>query len=88
MVLENLLALQRTNDSILFCLEVFIYFYVNIMYVCMYAGLLGSLFSLLQFIGSPLIGAASDVTGRKPMLLLSMVTLFTTCMILFPVCAL
>ena len=39
-----------------------------------FAGLIGSLFSLLQFIASPVIGAASDVYGRKPLLLLSMVT--------------
>ena len=37
-------------------------------------GLIGSMFSLLQFISSPLIGAASDVYGRRPLLLLCLVT--------------
>ena len=36
-------------------------------------GLLGSLFSFLQFLASPLIGASSDIYGRKKMLVLSMV---------------
>ncbi|XP_053407430.1 major facilitator superfamily domain-containing protein 10-like [Mercenaria mercenaria] len=39
----------------------------------LFGGLIGSLFSLLQFIASPLIGATSDVYGRKPVLVLSMV---------------
>lgn len=39
----------------------------------LFGGLIGSLFSLLQFIASPVIGAASDVYGRKPLLILSMV---------------
>ena len=39
----------------------------------LFGGLIGSLFSLLQFIASPVIGAASDVYGRKPLLLLTMV---------------
>ena len=37
-------------------------------------GLLGSLFSLLQFLASPLIGAMSDIYGRKPTLVISMVS--------------
>ena len=37
------------------------------------AGLLGSLFSLLQFFASPLIGASSDILGRKPVLVSTMV---------------
>lgn len=36
-------------------------------------GLLGSLFSLLQFVSSPIIGAFSDVYGRKKILILSMI---------------
>jgi MFS family permease len=36
-------------------------------------GIVGSLFSFLQFISSTLCGAASDRYGRKPVLLLSMV---------------
>ncbi|XP_014681730.1 PREDICTED: major facilitator superfamily domain-containing protein 10-like [Priapulus caudatus] len=39
----------------------------------LFGGLVGSLFSLLQFLASPVIGALSDVYGRKPMMLLSMV---------------
>jgi MFS family permease len=39
----------------------------------LFGGVLGSLFSLLQFISSPLMGAASDVYGRRPIMLLSMV---------------
>ena len=39
----------------------------------LFGGLIGSLFSLLQFIASPVIGAASDVYGRKPLLILTMV---------------
>eukprot|EP00093_Oithona_nana_P005982 05982.XXX_126793_124899_1 [CDS] Oithona nana genome sequencing. len=37
----------------------------------LFGGLLGSLFSFLQFIASPLIGGLSDHFGRRPMLLLS-----------------
>ncbi len=37
------------------------------------AGLLGSLFSFLQFLSSPILGATSDVIGRKPVLLFTMV---------------
>lgn len=39
----------------------------------LFGGLIGSLFSLLQFIASPVIGAASDVYGRKPMLVVTMI---------------
>jgi len=35
-------------------------------------GLIGSLFSLLQFMSAPIIGAFSDVYGRKPALVLCM----------------
>ena len=38
------------------------------------AGLLGSMFSLLQFLVSPIIGASSDIFGRKVILVLSMVS--------------
>lgn len=41
----------------------------------MFAGLIGSVISLLQFLTSPLLGAASDVWGRKPILLAAMVIL-------------
>ncbi|XP_019641337.1 PREDICTED: major facilitator superfamily domain-containing protein 10-like [Branchiostoma belcheri] len=39
----------------------------------LFGGILGSLFSLLQFLSAPLIGALSDVYGRKPLMLLSAV---------------
>ena len=38
------------------------------------AGILGSLFSLLQFLSSPLTGALSDVYGRKPLLIATLVS--------------
>ncbi|CAL8348112.1 unnamed protein product [Lota lota] len=37
----------------------------------LFGGLIGSLFSLLQFLSSPLTGAASDRHGRRPLLLLT-----------------
>jgi len=37
----------------------------------LFGGLLGSLFSFLQFVASPLIGGLSDHFGRRPLLLLS-----------------
>ena len=37
------------------------------------SGLIGSLFSLLQFLSSPLTGALSDHHGRKPLLILTTV---------------
>ena len=36
-----------------------------------FAGLLGSLFSALQFLSSPMMGAMSDVYGRKPVLVVA-----------------
>ncbi|RLU25566.1 hypothetical protein DMN91_001723 [Ooceraea biroi] len=36
----------------------------------LYGGFLGSMYSFLQFLGSPLIGALSDIYGRKPLMLL------------------
>ncbi|KAL4623104.1 major facilitator superfamily domain-containing protein 10 [Arapaima gigas] len=38
-----------------------------------FSGLIGSLFSLLQFLSSPLTGAASDYYGRRPLLMLTTV---------------
>ncbi|KAK0143467.1 Major facilitator superfamily domain-containing protein 10 [Merluccius polli] len=37
----------------------------------LFGGLIGSLFSLLQFLSSPLTGVASDRYGRRPLLLLT-----------------
>lgn len=39
----------------------------------LFGGILGSLFSLLQYVTSPMIGAASDVYGRRPIMLITMV---------------
>ncbi|XP_076720380.1 major facilitator superfamily domain-containing protein 10 isoform X2 [Callospermophilus lateralis] len=38
----------------------------------LFGGLIGSAFSFLQFLSSPLTGAASDSLGRRPMMLLSL----------------
>eukprot|EP00117_Sycon_ciliatum_P007024 scpid45728/ scgid0251/ Major facilitator superfamily domain-containing protein 10; Tetracycline transporter-like protein len=38
----------------------------------LFGGLIGSLFSFLQFLSNPIIGALSDVYGRRPILLLCM----------------
>lgn len=43
--------------------------------VVLLGGLLGSMFSFLQFLVSPIIGQLSDRFGRKLVLLLSMVVL-------------
>lgn len=39
-----------------------------------FSGLIGSLFSLLQFLGSPITGALSDQYGRRPLLILTTVS--------------
>lgn len=41
----------------------------------LFGGFLGSMFSFLQFIVSPIMGALSDCYGRKPILLFSLVSL-------------
>lgn len=41
--------------------------------ICL-SGLIGSLFSLLQFLASPLTGALSDHHGRRPLLILTTVS--------------
>ena len=46
--------------------------------LCNFLGFLGSLFSLLQFLVSPIIGASSDIFGRKTILIMSMVSLKNT----------
>lgn len=40
----------------------------------LFGGFLGSMFSFLQFVASPIMGALSDCYGRKPILLLSLVS--------------
>lgn len=47
-----------------------------VLYTSVFLGVIGSLFSMLQFLASPVMGAASDVYGRKPILVVSMVTSF------------
>ncbi|XP_023555801.1 major facilitator superfamily domain-containing protein 10 [Octodon degus] len=44
----------------------------------LFGGLIGSGFSLLQFLCAPLTGAASDCVGRRPVMLLSLVGLATS----------
>uniref|UniRef100_A0A673X194 Major facilitator superfamily domain-containing protein 10 n=1 Tax=Salmo trutta TaxID=8032 RepID=A0A673X194_SALTR len=44
----------------------------------LFGGLIGSLFSLLQFVSSPLTGAASDHYGRKPLLILTTLGLMSS----------
>ncbi|XP_074640918.1 major facilitator superfamily domain-containing protein 10-like [Tubulanus polymorphus] len=39
----------------------------------LFGGFIGSLFSMLQFVSSPLTGALSDVWGRKSVLIISMI---------------
>lgn len=41
--------------------------------IVLLGGLLGSTFSLLQFVVSPVIGASSDKFGRKPVMILTMI---------------
>lgn len=41
--------------------------------IVLFGGLLGSLFSFLQFLCSPMIGSLSDIYGRRPVLLVSMI---------------
>lgn len=41
----------------------------------LFGGLIGSGFSLLQFLSAPLTGAASDCLGRRPMMLMSLLGL-------------
>lgn len=41
--------------------------------IVLLGGALGSLFSVLQFIASPVIGKLSDMLGRRRVLLISMV---------------
>ncbi|CAJ0933496.1 unnamed protein product, partial [Mesorhabditis belari] len=43
-----------------------------------FGGLLGSLFSALQFVASPTLGALSDTYGRKPLMILSAIGTFTS----------
>lgn len=42
----------------------------------LFGGVLGSMFSFLQFVISPIMGGLSDYYGRKPIMLLSLVSLW------------
>ncbi|KAJ7329945.1 hypothetical protein JRQ81_016119 [Phrynocephalus forsythii] len=44
----------------------------------LFGGLIGSIFSILQFFASPLTGAASDYFGRRPVMLLTLVGLIAS----------
>jgi ferrochelatase len=46
--------------------------------IVLFGGLLGALYSLLQFFAAPLWGGISDRIGRKPVLMLSVFGLFTS----------
>lgn len=41
----------------------------------LFGGFLGSMFSFLQFIASPIMGGLSDYYGRKPIMLISLVSI-------------
>lgn len=43
----------------------------------LFGGFLGSMFSFLQFVVSPIMGGLSDYYGRKPILLISLVSYLT-----------
>lgn len=40
----------------------------------LFGGLLGSMFSFLQFVASPVVGSISDVVGRKPVMIVCLVS--------------
>lgn len=55
--------------------------YVNSIIHC--SGLIGSLFSLLQFLSSPITGALSDKYGRRPLLILTTVSIMPNLLIVY-----
>ncbi|NXQ94160.1 MFS10 protein, partial [Sagittarius serpentarius] len=44
----------------------------------LFGGLIGSIFSILQFFSSPLTGAVSDCLGRRPVILMTVMGLITS----------
>lgn len=42
----------------------------------LFGGALGSMYSFLQFVASPIVGGLSDVYGRRPMMLISLVSAY------------
>lgn len=71
----------KRKDRLYECLQMFCHFFQNIigtpsslrLHSVFFGGVLGSLYSILQFISSPLLGALSDVHGRKPILIISII---------------
>lgn len=51
-------------------ISIFVRIVVRKLSFVFFLGLLGSMYSFLQFLGMPIIGALSDVYGRKPLMLL------------------
>jgi len=51
--------------------------------IVLFGGLLGSVYSLLQFVGAPLFGALSDRIGRRPVLLVSLTGIFISYLLWF-----
>jgi MFS family permease len=51
--------------------------------IVLFGGVLGSLYSLLQFVGAPIFGAVSDQIGRRPVMLLSLCGIFVSYLIWF-----
>jgi ferrochelatase len=51
--------------------------------VVLFGGLLGSIYSLLQFVAAPLWGGISDKVGRRPVLLISVFGLFLSYVLWF-----
>ncbi|KFV60152.1 Major facilitator superfamily domain-containing protein 10 [Tyto alba] len=47
----------------------------------LFGGLIGSIFSILQFFSSPLTGAVSDCLGRRPVILMTVMGLITSYML-------
>uniref|UniRef100_W5L4X3 Major facilitator superfamily domain-containing protein 10 n=1 Tax=Astyanax mexicanus TaxID=7994 RepID=W5L4X3_ASTMX len=74
---------SQTGDSVYQSLQSIVDWFREIVGVPMetkynsvlFGGLIGSLYSLLQFLSSPVIGAVSDKHGRRPLLLLTTVGL-------------
>ncbi|VDK65115.1 unnamed protein product [Onchocerca ochengi] len=72
-------GLTQRRDQLYDAVEIFCQFFQNAigtpsskrLHSVFFGGILGSLYCLLQFLSSPLLGALSDVYGRKPILLLS-----------------
>ncbi|KAK6108049.1 Major Facilitator Superfamily protein [Brugia pahangi] len=72
-------GLIERRDQLYDGIEIFCQFFQNAigtpsskhLHSVFFGGILGSLYCLLQFLSSPLLGALSDIYGRKPILLLS-----------------